>query len=123
VNRQLQSTLWPVFLRADSANSKHVARRVRLLTLLRTFVYALVSIAAFVTPLGLKNVIELDRPQPLGFQYVPDPSPFGFGTPVRYNRFSRLCGNFLLMNCPGAPYGGMATFTNETGKVFLISGR
>ncbi|CRG91612.1 Unconventional myosin-VIIa [Talaromyces islandicus] len=115
VNRQLQSTLWPVFLRADSANSKHVARRVRLLTLLRTFVYTLISVAAFVTPLGLKNVVKLDKPQALGFHYVPDASPFGFGTPVRYNRFSRLCGNLLFMNCPGATFGGMLTFSNDTG--------
>jgi hypothetical protein len=78
-------------------------------------------VAAFVTPLGLKSVIELaDHPQALGFQYVPDSSPFGFGTPVRYTRYSRLCGNRMYVNCPGAPYGGMLTFYNDTGEFFSL---
>ncbi|KAH8692249.1 hypothetical protein BGW36DRAFT_348467 [Talaromyces proteolyticus] len=114
VNRQIQSTLWPIFLRADSTNTRNVARRVRVLTLLRSAVYVIISVAAFVTPLGLKDAIKVGEETTLQFQYINDNSSFKFGTPPRYSQFARLCGYMLNVNCPGS-FGGMATFSNATG--------
>lgn len=115
IDRQLQSSLWPTILRTDSVNSRHVAHHVSFLAGLSTAAVAILSIAGFVTPLGLRDAIEpSDTTSQVRFEYVPDASAFGYGTPPRYNRFSRLCGSLLPMNCPGA-FAGYLTFENETG--------
>lgn len=88
---------------------------VSVLSWLVTLSVILSTITAIVTPLGLEDVIKAGDPIRVHFQYAPDISAFGFSTPPRYNRFSRLCGFFLYTNCPGAD-AGYITIKNTTGR-------
>ncbi|KAK5947836.1 hypothetical protein OHC33_011132 [Knufia fluminis] len=103
VERNLLSSLWPVFLNADSAVSDRVELSVRLLTWMRPLGLGLIAIAAVVTPLGLYEEVAPDRqPQPSTMTYLPDTGPFGIGTlPRNHAGFSRLCGSFQPLQCPG----------------------
>lgn len=105
VERSLLSSLWPLFLRADSTASRGVDRRIRLLTWLRPLALGLVTIAAVVTPLGLyDDVLPSRKEQDVEFVYMPDSGPMGYGTPARASDsigYTRVCGDFLPMQCPG----------------------
>jgi len=105
VERNLLSSLWPLFLRADSTASRGVDRRIRLLTWLRPLALGLVTIAAVVTPLGLyDDILPSRQEQNIEFAYMEDASPMGYGTPERASDsigYTRVCGGFLPMQCPG----------------------
>lgn len=104
VERNLLSSHWPLFLRADSTASQGVDRSIRLLTWIRPLALLLIMIAAVCTPLGLYDDVLPDRStQSLRMVYVPDTGPFVFGTPPRGTQFSnRKCHNSQMpAQCPG----------------------
>ncbi|KAL8713256.1 MAG: hypothetical protein Q9225_006816 [Loekoesia sp. 1 TL-2023] len=89
----------------DSATSQNVSRRVTLLTWLGTFSLIILGVTGVVTPLGLSDSIRPDGAVRTEFRYVKDQSAFGYGTPSRYPRFARLCGDLVPVNCPGRSDG------------------
>lgn len=101
LGRLLHSSRWPTFLRASSATSDQVNRRVIASEWLQTGILAIVTIASIVTPLGLYDAIEpSNKPTVEPFNYLHDNSPFGYGTPPRSQApFSRVCGTDYA--CPG----------------------
>ena len=101
IGRNVQSSWWPTILRADSAATHHVSRRVTSLTWFGTLTLILLGIAGVVTPLGLSESISLGRTVHPSFQYLEDGSSFGYGTAPRYSKFARVCGGVLEVNCPG----------------------
>ncbi|KIW86078.1 hypothetical protein Z517_01472 [Fonsecaea pedrosoi CBS 271.37] len=116
VERSLLSSLWPTILRTDAAATRGVDSKIKFLTWLRPLALGLVTVAAVVTPLGLyDDIVPAASPQPVAFSYVPDTSPMGYGTPPRSQvGFSRICGAFLPVQCPGTTtlitYGGNDTY-------------
>ena len=116
VERNLVSSLWPLVLRADSTASHGVDRSIRLVTWLRPLGLLLVTIAAVVTPLGLYDAVEPGRRVVQAkMQYIPDLGPFGYGTPPRpAEGFSRKCGDFGPLQCPGTTYVIEYGYVNTT---------
>ncbi|KIW33695.1 uncharacterized protein PV07_00523 [Cladophialophora immunda] len=116
VERSLLSSSWPTILRTDAAATRGVDTKIRLLTWLRPLALGLVSVAAVVTPLGLyDDIVPAGSTQSVAFAYVPDTGPMGYGTPPRSELgFSRVCGAFLPVQCPGTTsvitYSGNDTF-------------
>lgn len=103
VGRSLGNSLWPLFLRSDTTASKDVSTKVRIITWLRPIGFALIAVAAVVTPIGLYETIGLSRKtQMVSFIYIRDVGPMGYGTPPRSGMgFSRSCGASLPKQCPG----------------------
>ena len=99
VQRHILSTHWPILLQSDTAGSKGVAKRVKIVTWLRPIALLLVSIAAIVTPLGLHSAIAPDSSVEMAqFTYLADSGPMGYGTPIRSNvRYTRSCGDGVPM--------------------------
>ena len=91
--RELQSSLWPSLLRSDTASSTKVAWNVSILVWTRLAAFAVVAIAAVVTPLGLHEAKSIsDNKQETAFAHVPDDGPMGYGTPPRSSLgFTRTC--------------------------------
>ncbi|EXJ94562.1 hypothetical protein A1O1_02958 [Capronia coronata CBS 617.96] len=116
VERNLLSSMWPLFLRTDSAAGTGVDRRIRLLTWIRPLALGVVTVAAVVTPLGLHDeIVPSKTPQPVAFVYMQDPGPMGYGTPPRSDLgFTRTCGALLPVQCPGTTvaisYAGNDTY-------------
>ncbi|EER27888.1 hypothetical protein CPC735_032240 [Coccidioides posadasii C735 delta SOWgp] len=104
IGRSLHASHWPLLLRADTATAREVSRAVRLEGILRPLILLIVGIAAVVTPLGLYDaVVPGTKMVPQPFQYQPDTSPFGSGTPPRSKLgFNRICGAFEPRACPGS---------------------
>lgn len=104
VGRDVQRTFWPFVLRSDTISTSQAPRSVQILSWAKTFGVALVALAAFITPLGLKSGITVSsRPTNVAFGYVEDNGPFGRGTPARdpSTFYSRICyENGLPANCP-----------------------
>lgn len=103
VGRHLDSSFWPVLLRADTTASRRVSTTVRLVAWLRPLLLILVAIAAIVTPLGLHEFVGPSRqPTLVPFSYLRDTSPMGYGTAPRSDMgFTRTCGDRLPAQCPG----------------------
>lgn len=100
VQRQIGSSLWPAFLRLDTAAGEGVQLGVRLLSKLRMLGLLLVALAAVITPLGLyEAVVADDEMSIVPFSYLQDSGPMGYGTPPQPSSvsFQRQCGNFGLM--------------------------
>jgi hypothetical protein len=99
----VQSSLWPTLLSSDSTAKHGVQRAVAFLDLLLPIAVFLIAVAGVVTPLGLSQPITPGSTVVRTFQYVPDTSPIGFGTPPRRSDlgFSRVCGDFGPVACPG----------------------
>ena len=117
VARSLQSSVWPLLLRSDSAASKHVQRSTEIIVLLRPIALGLVALAAIVTPLGLYEAIEpVTAPHSVKFVRQPDEGPFGILTPPRSELgFSRDCsdvGGVLPGQCPGT--NTIITYANNS---------
>ncbi|KAL9572059.1 hypothetical protein ACKAV7_003776 [Fusarium commune] len=92
-SRTLLSSYWPTILCSDSSRTHAVRRPILLTTAALPVVMVLSAVAGIVTPLGLYDVMEPQRPEPGHFQYVPDTSGFGAGTSPRgMHDFSRFCG-------------------------------
>jgi hypothetical protein len=100
----INTSLWPKILRADSSASLEVNRKVKLVNLLQPLALGVVAIAAVVTPLGLyETVAPAGSLQTVPFPYIADTGPMGYGTPPRSSLgFSRKCGEFLPVVCPGS---------------------
>ncbi|KAK5169528.1 uncharacterized protein LTR77_005504 [Saxophila tyrrhenica] len=117
VERNIQSSLWHLLLRSDSAASKHVQLSSEIITLLRPIALGLVAVAAIVTPLGLYEDIQPStKPHLLNFVRQPDQGPFGLLTPPRSGLgFSRGCsdvGGALPAQCPGTTT--LITYSNDS---------
>lgn len=95
VQRNLLGSLWPNWLRTDSATSHGVNIGVRFLTFLRPVGLAMVAISAIVTPLGLYDaIVPSEDKVPVPFSPLVDNGPMGLGTPPRSSKgFTRSCGN------------------------------
>ncbi|KAH7066203.1 hypothetical protein BKA63DRAFT_523950 [Paraphoma chrysanthemicola] len=102
IARFLHSSLWPLFLRTDSAATTSACRSVLFMSFVKTFMLVLIAVAAVVTPLGLYEGIVAESATDVDlFHYIKDPTPMGYGTPPRTNStWSRVCGFFLLVPCP-----------------------
>jgi hypothetical protein len=73
---------------------------------------ALLVAAGVLAPLGLSDEIVPGDLEPVEFQYVKDPSPWGTVTMPRPDfSFTRLCESGTVINCPGQYQG---VFMNET---------
>jgi hypothetical protein len=75
----------------------------------------ILSIASVITPLGLyEDISPGPNAVPQSFAYTPDTSAMGYGTPPRSNLpFSRQCGFFEWVNCPGS---NTVVIVNETAQ-------
>jgi hypothetical protein len=70
-------------------------------TSLVTWISLFIGVAGIITPLGLYDALVQTSSVLVTFQYLPDTSPFGIGTPPRSNlSFSRECGSFGFSPCP-----------------------
>ena len=115
LSRSIQASWWPTIFQADSASTRHVDKKVTFLSWLVTLSLLLLGIAGVITPLGLSEAVRLGGSVTPSFHYVADSSPFGYGTPPRYTRFSRVCGNAQGTNCPGRFDGVVTTYDNTSG--------
>lgn len=115
IGRFLQSSLWPVFLRTDSASTTAACRPVLFISFFKTFMMVLIAIAAVVTPLGLyEGIVAEPSDGSAVFHYIRDPTPMGYGTPPRSNTtFNRACGNRLWIPCPN-DYNKATVTDNKT---------
>ncbi|PKX99511.1 uncharacterized protein P174DRAFT_383269 [Aspergillus novofumigatus IBT 16806] len=113
--RELHSSYWPTILRTDSSASGGYA--VSVVSWSRTGAKILTALAAIVTPLGLYQDIVAQEPISAQFHYLEDRSVFGKNTPPRNAdiRFSRICGGFGPMICPGSP-GNTTWYKNASGE-------
>ncbi|KAK2805097.1 hypothetical protein FQN50_006342 [Emmonsiellopsis sp. PD_5] len=121
----LQSTPWSTLLRTDAKASTNVSRRVQFLSFWTTFGVLLLGIASIVTPLGLTDEIEPGKTVTPSFEYIPDKSSFGLGTPPRLDGpFTRLCGGLLsdelFIGCPGS--SSVDAFETEGGERTIVEG-
>jgi hypothetical protein len=90
--RAFQRSHWPLVLRADSFYKSGVRKDILFLTRFISLMGGLIAIAGVVTPLGLYQILEPAEQIQTPFQYIPDSSPFGYGTPPRSNfSFNRMC--------------------------------
>ncbi len=122
VERNLLSSHWPLFLRADSTANQGVDRSIRLLTWIRPVALLLITIAAICTPLGLYDDVLPERStETLRMIYIPDTGPFGFGTPPRDPQyFNRRCYQSQMpAQCPGTTDLVETNFTyDDDGELF-----
>lgn len=118
-SRALQASLWPTLLSSDSESTKNVSRRVVLLSWLILLASVLLNVAGIVTPLGLSQASLPAASVHARFAYAPDVSSFGRGTPPRYPSFSRVCGLFLLSDCPGRA-DGWTTGSNNSCELCIV---
>ncbi|KAF2822558.1 hypothetical protein CC86DRAFT_301012 [Ophiobolus disseminans] len=102
IGRYLHGSLWPLFLRTDSAATLEACKRVLFMSFLKTFMLVLIAVTAIITPLGLyEGLVAEPSSDVAAFHYIRDPTPMGYGTPPRTNStFSRQCGWFGLIPCP-----------------------
>ncbi|RDL37936.1 uncharacterized protein BP5553_05369 [Venustampulla echinocandica] len=102
LGRFLHSSYWPSILSTDTAATTGVQRHVNTIGWFQTGALLLLTIASVATPLGLYDSIEPSKSQTKTlFSYIPDDSPFGYGTPPRSDTpFSRNCGGDVA--CPGS---------------------
>lgn len=99
----MNDSLWRVLLRTDTASSRKVDKRTRLLSIFSTFLGVFLAVAAAITPLGLYETYRLREAEATEFGYVKDVSPVGRATPSRYKySTNRVCGYVGNDPCPGA---------------------
>ncbi|KAJ6439225.1 arylsulfotransferase protein [Purpureocillium lavendulum] len=102
LGRQLHSTPWPSFFRADSVVTKHVHWTVSTAAYLKLALALLGVVCSVVTPLGLGDQIRSASNRDAPFDYVPDLSSFGISTMNRPDMpLSRDC-IITSAFCPGA---------------------
>ncbi|CAO2649827.1 Nn.00g011190.m01.CDS01 [Neocucurbitaria sp. VM-36] len=103
IGRFLHNSLWPLFLRTDSAATLSACKSALFMSFFKTFMLVLIAVAAVVTPLGLyEGIVAEPTSTAAVFHYIKDTTPMGYGTAPRdlNNTWSRLCGSFLLVPCP-----------------------
>jgi hypothetical protein len=116
LGRLLNNSLWPSILRTDSATHHGVNKRVVLLSTLSTLGSLLLAIVAPITPLGLSTRIQSSSASLVQFNYAIDNTMIGQTKISRTNYVNnRLCGAFILLNCPGS-CAGYDTISNTTGE-------
>lgn len=122
LGRLLNSSLWPTILRTDSATHRSVSKKVVLLSALSTLGALLLAIVGPFTPLGLSSRVQSSSASLVQFNYAVDNSPIGQANISRTGYVNnRLCGAFLLLNCPGS-YAGYDTISNATGEYAIPDG-
>lgn len=116
VSASLQSSFWPFVLRTDSTAARGVRLSIRLTTKLGTVSALLLSLASFITPLGLYETIAPNSIlQDTAFSYAKDSSVFGDGTLPRPSEgFNRICGFASPVACPSSD-SSIVSVTNSTG--------
>jgi hypothetical protein len=122
LGRLLNSSLWPSILQTDAATRRGVNKRVVLLSALSTLGSLLLAIVAPITPLGLSTRVQSSSASLVQFNYAIDNSPIGQANISRTGYVNnRLCGAFILLNCPGS-YAGYDTISNATGEYAIPDG-
>jgi len=122
LGRLLNSSLWPSILRTDSVTHRGVSKKVVLLSALSTLGSLLLAIVGPVTPLGLSTRVQSSSAGLVRFKYAIDNSPIGQLKISRTDYVNnRLCGAFVLLNCPGS-YAGYNTISNATGEYAIPDG-
>lgn len=102
LGRQLHSTAWPSFVRADSVAGTHVHWTVSTAAYSKLALAFLGVICGVVTPLGLGDQIRSASVRDVPFEYVRDLSSFGMSTMDRPAMpLSRDC-IITSAYCPGA---------------------
>ena len=119
LSRCLQSTWWPTILRSDSARTQNVSKRVTYLSWLVNLSLILLGVAGVITPFGLNDIVRLDGAVAPVFRYSPDRSAWGYGTPPRYSKLSRVCAGVGTRNCPGRFEGLGPSYNSSTGKTYI----
>jgi hypothetical protein len=90
--RAFQRSHWPLIFRADSFYKYGVPKKIAHLLRFTSLMTGVIVITGVVTPLGLYDALEAGSNVQTPFQYLPDLSSFGLGTPPRSNySFTRLC--------------------------------
>ncbi|KPI43258.1 uncharacterized protein AB675_6774 [Cyphellophora attinorum] len=123
VSRHLLSSNWPFLLRSDTAAGAGVNIGVRILGIIQLLGVIIIAVAAIVTPLGLhENIVATKSNVQVPFTDLVDTSPMGVGTPGRSALgFSRSCGNFQPLACPGSKTQVDLTFDSDNSSVVIDS--
>ncbi|KAJ6585511.1 hypothetical protein B0H19DRAFT_1109875 [Mycena capillaripes] len=103
IGRSLHNSLWPTLLRTDSSTARGTGFRVALFSYLSFVVTVLVAVAGVLMPLGLSaGPALLGSPKNVTASFVADTSALGRATSPREDWFySRTCGAFQALACPG----------------------
>ncbi|KAK4163896.1 hypothetical protein QBC43DRAFT_370377 [Cladorrhinum sp. PSN259] len=101
--RSVLSSHWPFLLRSESSSRSNVRTAVYLASISYPAITIITAAAGVVTPLGLYDVVSpsgsMETHQ---FSYAPDLGAIGLATGPRLNHtFTRTCGYFLPVTCPG----------------------
>jgi ABC-type phosphate transport system permease subunit len=81
----MHNSLWPVFLRTDSAATFEASKRALFISLFNTFMLVLIAITAVATPLGLYEGIAAETASSdITFHYIRDPTPMGEAPTILY---------------------------------------
>jgi hypothetical protein len=107
IGRALHGSIWPTLLRTDSSSARGTGFRVAVFTYLSFVATALVAVAGVLMPLGLSTGPALSKtPQNVSASFVADLSPLGLATSPRSGyAYSRICGGFGPVACPGSSTG------------------
>jgi hypothetical protein len=103
ITRSVHFSLWPTLLPTDSASSLNTSFKNSLISILGFASTILIMIASIITLPGLRNGSLLQsKSQLINASYIPDTSPIGLATSPRdYFAYSRICGAFDPVPCPG----------------------
>ena len=97
----LQNNHWPTLLGSDTGLNRNVASGPKIISYLLPTISIIIAVAGVITPLGLYEGLWTATPTVVPFQYAPDASFFGRGTPARSPLgFNRRCGSPILKPCP-----------------------
>ncbi|KAF9468272.1 hypothetical protein BDZ94DRAFT_1304553 [Collybia nuda] len=98
--RQVHTSLWASIVRSGRT---HASTRVNFFSTLSLISALLVAICGIITPLGLKEGPPVrSNYHSVDASFVPDSSPLGLATSPRQEfHYSRLCGGFSPVICPG----------------------
>ena len=116
VGGYLHSSSWKSILRADTAATSNVSKKVIVLSALSTLGLILLTGVSIVTPIGLYSTVSRGADTAVDFKYIRDTSPTGLGSSSRENyKASRLCGFLSPLNCPGQAHGWVFWGNDTTG--------
>ncbi|OCL00584.1 uncharacterized protein K441DRAFT_719672 [Cenococcum geophilum 1.58] len=106
VGGYLHGSSWKSILRADTAATSNVSKKVIVLSTLSTLGLILLTGVSIVTPIGLYSTVSRGADAVVDFRYIRDTSPIGLGSSSRENyKADRLCGFLSPLNCPGQAHG------------------
>ena len=121
ISRMIHASLWPTLLQTDSAASSS-SFRVSLFSNFFLVSGILIAVTGIVTPLGLHEgeLTQFGRKFPMNALYIADTSPIGLATSPRDGyEYSRICGAFLPIPCPGnGDNGNTSVIAPSTVEIF-----